>query len=125
MLRTALDDESNAWTNLGSPGKLFDRTVARDVMTPVTIALRPDDSIVHAAAVFERTGQPATPVVDDEGNLVGLLTADELLPVPPRGQYATEFVRDVMTDGSGPLRRTDDLRRAGQLLQPGRSRPWS
>ncbi len=65
-------------------------------MTPHAIALRPNDSLVHAAAVFERTGQPALPVVDDEGNLAGLLLADELPRSTGDAQYTTEFVRDVM-----------------------------
>ncbi|HEY4312472.1 MAG TPA: diguanylate cyclase [Pirellulales bacterium] len=102
MLRTSLDDDANAWTNLGAPGKLFDRTVARDVMTPSAITLKPDDSIVHAAVVFERTAQPAVPVVDLEGNLIGLLMADDLAGRAVEGQYATERVRDLMT--TNPVR---------------------
>ena len=63
------DDESNAWTNLGAPGKLFDRTLARDVMAPCTVHLREDDTAQHAGSVFERTGQSAIPPVNREGKL--------------------------------------------------------
>ena len=95
ILRSSLDDESNAWTNLGSPGKLFDRTVARDVMIPTPLTLQTDDTLVHAATLFERTGQIAAAVVDDEGRLTGLLLADQLTTGTSNSQ-AVELVRDIM-----------------------------
>lgn len=96
VLRSSLDDEANAWTNLGAPGKLFDRTVARDVMVPLSITLKPHDSLEHAAAIFERTAQPALPVVDDEGNLAGLLFVEELQSRNSDGHHTKQLVRNVM-----------------------------
>jgi diguanylate cyclase (GGDEF)-like protein len=96
VLRTTLDDESNAWTNLGAPGKLFDRTLARDVMAPVTITLRADDSVAHAVALLARTGQPAIPVVDAEGKLAGLVAAEDV-NVRGADKPRPERVADVMT----------------------------
>ena len=97
VLRSALDDESNAWTNLGAPGKLFDRTLARDVMAPCTVHLREDDTAQHAVAVFERTGQSAIPVVNREGKLTGLMTADNLNIDAAEQRTPAVLVRDVMT----------------------------
>jgi diguanylate cyclase (GGDEF)-like protein len=102
VLRSALDDEANAWTNLGSPGKLFDRTVARDVMVPVSIWLKPHDSLEHAAAIFQRTALSALPVVDDEGNLAGLLFAEELQSRSSDGHHTKQLVRNVMN--ADPIR---------------------
>jgi len=96
VLRSSLDDETNAWTNLGSPGKLFDRTVARDVMIPTPITLRADDTVVHAATLFERTGQVAAAVVDDDGQLVGLILANDIDGGIGQRHDTVEFVRDVM-----------------------------
>ena len=95
VVRTSLDDEANAWTNLGAPGKLFDRTVAHDVMAPATVTLSPDDAATHAEALLARTGQPAIPVVDAGGKLVGLVVAEE---VALRGNDSPrpERVADVM-----------------------------
>jgi diguanylate cyclase (GGDEF)-like protein len=98
VLRSALDDESNAWTNLGAPGKLFDRTLARDVMAPCTVHLREDDTMSHAVAVFQRTGQTAIPVVNREGKLTGLMTAENLHNNPTdEHSSAAVLVRNVMT----------------------------
>jgi len=97
ILRTALDDESNAWTNLGAPGKLFDRTMARDVMAPCTVFLRPDEPAAHAAAMLKRTWQSALTVVDRDGNLVGLVTAEEVGLQHVGGDPPPASVADLMT----------------------------
>lgn len=49
------------------------------VMAPWTIAVRPDDSASHVAAVIEKYNQAAVPVVDDDGVLVGMITVDDVL----------------------------------------------
>ena len=97
VLRTALDDEGNAWTNLGAPGKLFDRTLARDVMSPCTIVLHPEDSVAHAMDQLELTSQPAVVVVDQEGKLIGLVEGQDLAPTATGGPRRGEQVREVMT----------------------------
>jgi two-component system cell cycle response regulator len=96
VLRTTLDDESNAWTNLGAPGKLFDRTLARDVMAPVTVVLRVDDPVAHAVALLARTGQPAIPVVDSNGKLAGLVASEDIVARAGQSPHP-ERVADVMT----------------------------
>lgn len=70
------EDEAAAWAELATPGRLFEHTVARDVMTVSTVALRVDDSVDRAAALLEQTGLFAVPVVDGQGRLAGVITQD-------------------------------------------------
>ncbi|MBI2823513.1 MAG: diguanylate cyclase [Planctomycetia bacterium] len=93
--RSVLDDESNAWTNLAAPGKLFERTVARDVMTPTTITLHPDQPATQAAALLRRTVQPAFPVVNDDGKLLGVLGIEDC-PAGADQDRSARLVRDVL-----------------------------
>jgi diguanylate cyclase (GGDEF)-like protein len=104
--RTSLDDESNAWTNLAAPGKLFDRTVARDVMSPCTVSLRPEEPIAEAATLLERTGQAALPVTDRDGKLMGLVMAEDLQARAENGARSAARVCDVML--TNPVRFAED-----------------
>jgi diguanylate cyclase (GGDEF)-like protein len=60
---------------------LFDRTVARDVMTPVTVRLQPQETVAEALALIARTGLEAIPVVDSKGKLAGVCQEAELAEV--------------------------------------------
>jgi two-component system cell cycle response regulator len=71
--------EQQVWDELAAPGKLFERTVARDVMTPSTCTLQNTESVQHAAYVFRRSRLPIVPVVDQAGALVGTVTEDQSL----------------------------------------------
>jgi CBS domain-containing protein len=50
-----------------------------DVMTPNVITVRPDDTVVEAARRMVRHGISGLPVVDAEGNLVGIVTEGDFL----------------------------------------------
>ena len=78
------DDDTRAWTDLAAPGKLFEHTVARDVMTPCPLVLRYDDRLGRAAALLKQTGLNELPVADASGKLVGLVTAEQV-PAPSGG----------------------------------------
>lgn len=54
-------------------------TLVRDVMTRDVITLRPDDTFEHAADVLGEHRIGAAPVVDADGNLVGILRDEDLL----------------------------------------------
>jgi diguanylate cyclase (GGDEF)-like protein len=69
--------EQQVWDELAAPGKLFERTVARDVMTPSTCVLRSQATAEHAAHIFSRARLPLLPIVDEAGALVGALTEDQ------------------------------------------------
>ncbi len=72
------DRDTKAWEELAAPGKLFEGTVAADVMTPFPIVLREDDSIALARRLFERTGLPVLAVTAADGKLIGLLHAENV-----------------------------------------------
>jgi GGDEF domain-containing protein/predicted transcriptional regulator len=65
--------EEARWSQLAQTGQLFDSTLARHVMTPNTITLRPDDPLARCLALFRQTGLQAIPVVDDQGTLQGIV----------------------------------------------------
>jgi diguanylate cyclase (GGDEF)-like protein len=90
------DDESKAWEELASPGKLFERTLARDVMAPCAALLRSDQPMARAESLLRRTRLNALPVVDRSGKLVGLLREEEI-PVKTAGGRSSEKVSDRMT----------------------------
>jgi diguanylate cyclase (GGDEF)-like protein len=71
--------EAKAWADLAAPGVIFEHTTARDVMTPCTLALQPEDSIDRANRSFSRHQTTMLPVVNAKGILQGVLTADSLL----------------------------------------------
>jgi len=70
------EDEEAAWAELATPGRLFEHTVARDVMTPCVVTLRVDDPVDRAAAVLRQTRLFAVPVVDEQGQLAGIVTQE-------------------------------------------------
>jgi IMP dehydrogenase len=53
----------------------------RDVMITDVIVVHPDDTIKEVLALTEKHRIGTYPVVDDNGNLVGILTNTDLLPI--------------------------------------------
>lgn len=53
--------------------------LVRDLMRADIAALRPDDTVTEAAALLQRHGMDALPVVGEAGQVVGLLSYRELL----------------------------------------------
>jgi CBS domain-containing protein len=51
---------------------------ARDLMRTCETTLRPEDSIKRAARLMNETENGAIPVVDEEGHLIGILTARDI-----------------------------------------------
>lgn len=81
---------------LTNPRKLFERTVARDVMTPCTVFLRPGEPIGHAIDLCHQTRLEVLAVVDADGALAGLCEQAQLALVPET-EYASRLVSDIMT----------------------------
>ncbi|MGB6872892.1 MAG: CBS domain-containing protein [Dehalococcoidia bacterium] len=53
----------------------------RDVMITDVIVVHPDDTIKEVVAIIEKHRIGTFPVVDDNGNLVGILTSTDLLHI--------------------------------------------
>jgi CBS domain-containing protein len=62
------------------PGNSRSRCVltAAEVMTPPVTTVKPDTSILEAAAMLARSGVSALPVLDDNGAVVGITTEADL-----------------------------------------------
>jgi acetoin utilization protein AcuB len=57
------------------------RMKVRDVMMTDVVAVHPDDTIKQVVALSEKHQIGTFPVVDDSGNLVGILTGTDLLHI--------------------------------------------
>ena len=77
--------EEPSAVDAAAPFTLLQDAVAHDIFTPCGLVLRADDGLADAAALFRRTRLPALAVVDDDGEAVGLLTADAVRAAPPSG----------------------------------------
>ena len=74
------DDEIKVWKELAAPGRFFEQTVARDVMTPVPVTLGKNHTVAQAAALFRQTRLDLIAVVDERGKLAGVLSPEDLQP---------------------------------------------
>jgi diguanylate cyclase (GGDEF)-like protein len=98
-----VEHDSAAWAAFAADGRLFQTTLARDVMQPCPLVLHQDEPIQQAAALLQRTSLTSAPVVDGEGRLAGIVTLEQLAGDPsksnskPRGGSSVRLVRHVMT----------------------------
>jgi two-component system, cell cycle response regulator len=90
------DDESRSWTDPAAPGRVFERTAARDVMLPCPVALSPKDPVSVAAAAFRKTQLGALPVVDASGKVKGLLTEETVFDDLSETRRRAATVGEVM-----------------------------
>ena len=81
-LYSQLHDQARSWASLATPGKLFETTVARDVMIPCAVALRRDELVGQAKSRLRRPIASAIPVVDGVGRFVGYVTEDAVAEAP-------------------------------------------
>jgi len=79
-IRDATPSPSTALTLWGLHYQLSCMKV-RDVMITDVIVVHPDDTIKEVLAISEKHRIGTFPVVDDNGNLVGILTGTDLLHI--------------------------------------------
>lgn len=95
------DGETREWEDLARQGRLFENTVARDVMVPCPQFVLADQDISDAAELLERTRLTELPVVDRHGRLLGLLSSDQLpadlARIAKRTKVSELMVHDVST----------------------------
>ena len=65
-------------------------------MTPLVLCLREEETVGQAAEFFLRSRVNSTPVIDDEGNLTGVLSEKDLMTTFVSLDYWQLPVRDVM-----------------------------
>ena len=74
------DEEIEVWKELAAPGRLFEQTVARDVMTPAPVVLGRNQTVAQADALFRQTRLDVVAVVDKRGKLAGVLLPQDVQP---------------------------------------------
>jgi CBS-domain-containing membrane protein len=84
--------ESNPF---GSSDKLFEKTIVRDVMTPCTVFLGPDEPVAEAIELLDRTRLDGVDVVDAKGKLLGVCERISLAELAETDEARS--VRDAMT----------------------------
>jgi diguanylate cyclase (GGDEF)-like protein len=96
-----VDEEIEAWAEAAAAGRLFETTLARDVMIPCPLLLTPEESLDQAFGLLDQTQLGAAPVVDSEGRLLGIVTREQLESRVPRSgrpqSSSIRLVRHVMT----------------------------
>lgn len=60
---------------------IFHEATASDAMTPVVTCVTPDSSVIEISQFFLDYRIPSAPVVDDEGNLIGIVSEKDLMAV--------------------------------------------
>lgn len=115
-----VDHDQQSWTELAAAGRLFETTLARDVMSPCPLLVHLDETTDQAQAMINLTRLSAAVVVDSEGRLAGLLTQDQLTAIDPRpagkprGGSSTRLVRHLMT---ADVPRFDERTTLAELLE--------
>jgi CBS domain-containing protein len=73
-----VDRDADAWAAFAADGKLFNTTLARDVMHPCPLVLGLDETLEQAHGLLSQTGLAHAPVVDADSRLAGLVSLDQL-----------------------------------------------
>lgn len=101
----------------------------REVMSSPAITIRPDAMLKSVVQVLDKHGITALPVVDDDGNLVGVVSEADLMrggippdqrlhqrPVSLSVEWFHRVVKDVMTAHPTTVTSTSDLAAAVDLM---------
>ncbi|MGM0490290.1 MAG: diguanylate cyclase, partial [Planctomycetota bacterium] len=90
------ESETGEWEDLARQGRLFDTTVARDVMIPCARFLRPEEELEHAAETFQQTQLDKLPVLDHQGRILGLLSKHRIHDDQTSNAHWQATVGDLM-----------------------------
>ena len=76
--------------------------VVKDYMARTLVTFKPDTSVLDAVHVLVKNRIAGAPVVDDEGNLIGMLSELDCMKVALQAGYHSAYggpVRDYMSEG--------------------------
>jgi two-component system, cell cycle response regulator len=117
-----VDRDADAWAAFAADGKLFQTTLARDVMHLCPLLLHLDETLDHAFALLSQTGLPYAPVVDPDNKLAGIVSLDSLsaarLKSPKhKGGANSSSVRLVRHVMQTDVTRFDETTPLGELME--------
>ncbi len=72
------DGETREWEDLARQGRLFENTLARDVMVPCPVFAGENQDLRQAAELLKNSRFGEIPVVDRQGKVLGLLNSADL-----------------------------------------------
>lgn len=97
----------------------------RDYMTSNILTLKAEDSVIDALRKLIKAGRSGAPVVDEQGNIVGLLSEIDCLKETLMGGYyqqAGDSVADHMSKDVDSVNADDDILVTADLFIKGRRR---
>lgn len=93
--------------------------LVRTIMQSDIVTVTPDIPIRRAVALLIESGQPATPVLSEDGALIGILTQKDCFRPALHASYYQEWkgtVADHMTRGAVTVEATDDVIHAAEMF---------
>lgn len=80
---------------------LWSQLTVEKVMTRKVITIRPETSIIDAAEIMLRNKVSGLPVVDDQGQLVGMLTESDIFKMLIASRERLKILNEVPNDVKG------------------------
>jgi diguanylate cyclase (GGDEF)-like protein len=106
------DSETASWKEEAAPAHLFESTLARDVMRACPVWVTTLDSISQIGDLLSEATTDALPLVDPQGEIVGLLRRETLDSDPDNVAYGTAADLDIK-----PVESFDELTPFAGLFQ--------
>ena len=97
----------------------------KDYMSANVMAFKPEDNVIHALRRLIKAGRSGAPVVDNDGQLVGILSEIDCLKEALMGGYYQESgdrVADHMSREVDGVQADDDILSAADHFMNGRRR---
>lgn len=97
----------------------------RDYMTPNVMTFKPEDNVIEALRKLITAGRSGAPVVDNQGNLVGVLSEIDCLKEALMDSYYQETgdrVADHMSTQADAVQADDNILVTADLFLKGRRR---
>jgi two-component system, cell cycle response regulator len=115
-----VDADAEEWAAFAADGRLFQTTVARDVMAPCPLLIGVDEPLDQAHGVLQLTGLAHAPVIDAEGKLAGLVSLEQLAAArlkQPKQKNANNSIRLVRQVMAGDAARFDEQTPLATLME--------
>ena len=90
-----LADEVREFHAIAAPDKLFEGTLARDVMVPCALRLSENVLLDEVCDLLSNSDDTQVPVVDDEGRFAGLISRSACDAVGARGRKSSRRVGEM------------------------------
>ena len=87
---------------------LLDRMRVKEAMRTKVLTLPPETTVTDAASMMQINGIKGIPVIDNSGNLTGIIANIDIMKTP-REQWSVIRVKDIMSTGLAVIHADDRL----------------